>query len=740
MPRAAHALPLVALLLAAAAPTPATPPVAPVHPVTDHLWGRAIVDPYRWMEAEPEPQFRDYLHAEDSYARGLIDRIAGRRALLADIASVSGLTTGIGAMSAVGDTLFYLERDPGADIARLFARRPDGRQTLLVDPARYGTASSHAAIDQFAASPDARSVVVGVSLGGSEEDTLHILDTRTGAFAAETIDRAEYAAASWLPDGKSFFYARLPVVPPDTPPAQRWYHLRVFRHVVGTDPAGDPVVLDSDHLPFAFPAAQKYPSLTTVPGSDHVIAEVNDSVSPEVALFTAPLEAIGKGATPWREIASASDAVTAWALRGDTITLLTHEGAPLSRLVTEDLRAPGFAHAHALGAPPGGGVLTGLAMSSDAVWVASRVGATFRLARDRGDGQGFRDVALPFAGTITPSDGEPGTLVADPRVPGAFVGLESWVHPLAWYAVAAAGEVADTGLVAPFPRDLAPYRAQEISVPARDGTPIPVSIVSRRDAKQDGRRPTEVSAYGSYGISYDPYFDPRLLPWLDRGGVLVVAHVRGGGEKGSAWHAAGKIATKENTITDAIDVANAMVARGLTDHAHLAGEGTSAGGITIGGAVTQDPSLYRAALIRVGETDALRAEFTENGPSNIPESGSVGDRAQFASLLAMDSYVHVRPGVRYPAVLLTGGADDPRVAVWEPAKMTARLQAATASGRPVLFRVEFDAGHGIGSTRAQADAEQADEDAFLLWQMGEPGWSLLPSPSPSPATPSSNGL
>ncbi len=202
---------------------------------------------------------------------------------------------------------------------------------------------------------------------------------------------------------------------------------------------------------------------------------------------------------------------------------------------------------------------------------------------------------------------------------------------------------------------------------------------------------------------------------------MVFAHVRGGGEKGAPWHDAGKIATKENTITDSIDAARAMVARGLTDHAHLAGEGTSAGGITIGGAITQDPGLYRAALIRVGETDALRSEFTENGPSNIPEFGSVRNKAQFPSLFAMDAYQHVRKGVRYPAVLLTGGADDPRITVWEPAKMTARLQAATASGRPVLFRVEFDAGHGIGSTRAQRDAETADESAFLLWQMQEPG-------------------
>ncbi len=228
--------------------------------------------------------------------------------------------------------------------------------------------------------------------------------------------------------------------------------------------------------------------------------------------------------------------------------------------------------------------------------------------------------------------------------------------------------------------------------------------------------------YGSYGISYDPAFAATFLPWLDRGGIYAIAHVRGGGEGGQAWHDAGKIATKQNTITDFIACAETLIARHDTDRAHLAGEGTSAGGILIGGAITQRPDLFRAALIRVGATNTIREELTAGGPANIPEFGTVKDARQFPSMLAMDAYNHVRRGVAYPAVLLTGGADDPRVTVWIPAKMTAKLQAATASKRPVLFRVEFDAGHGIGSTRQQTDDERADEFAFLLWQFGEPAY------------------
>ena len=726
MPRPSLSLLLLASIPLVGAAPASGPPVAPVHPVTETIWGRTVTDPYRWMESEPEPQFGDYLHAEDRYARGLLTRIHGRDKLLADISAVSGLTTSVSAATPVAGALFFLRRDRGEDIGKLFRRDGDGKETLLLDPATFGTATSHAAIDQFAVSPDGSRVVVGVSLGGSEEDTLHVVDGVTAAAIPGTIDRAEYAAASWLPDNRSFFYARLPVVAPNTPPAERWYHLKVFRHVLGTDPDRGPVVLDSDHLPFAFPAAQKYPSIIVTPGSDRVLAEVNDSVSPEIELFTAPLASLDRPNVPWALVASSDDDVTGFAQRGDTLYLMTHKDAPLYKVVREDLAHPGFSAATSLALPPGG-VVTGIAATSDALWVASRVGATFRLARGdatTGSDRGFHVVALPFAGTIDPAIEGEGGLVADPRDSDATVSLESWVHPRVWLHAASTGVVTDAGIVPPFPRDLSPYRAVETSITARDGTSVPVSIIARRDAPHDGHRPTEIIAYGSYGISYDPYFAVDYLPWYDRGGVVVFAHVRGGGEKGAPWHEAGKIATKENTITDSIDAANAMVARGLTDHVHLAGEGTSAGGITIGGAITQDPGLYRAALIRVGETDALRSEFTENGPSNIPEFGSVRNKAQFPYLFAMDAYQHVRKGVRYPAVLLTGGADDPRITVWEPAKMTARLQAATASGRPVLFRVEFDAGHGIGSTRAQRDAETADESAFLLWQMQEPGWKL----------------
>jgi prolyl oligopeptidase len=200
--------------------------------------------------------------------------------------------------------------------------------------------------------------------------------------------------------------------------------------------------------------------------------------------------------------------------------------------------------------------------------------------------------------------------------------------------------------------------------------------------------------------------------------VIAIAHVRGGGEYGEEWYRAGYKLTKQHTIDDFLASAEYLIANRYTTPQRLSGEGTSAGGILIGGAITQRPDLFAAALIRVGCSDALRMEFEPNGPPNIAEFGTVKEADGFKALYAMDAYQHVKEPTRYPAVLLTAGINDPRVDPAQAAKMTARLQAATASGKPVLLRVDYDAGHGFGSTRSQHDLEFADEFSFVLWQEG----------------------
>jgi prolyl oligopeptidase len=234
--------------------------------------------------------------------------------------------------------------------------------------------------------------------------------------------------------------------------------------------------------------------------------------------------------------------------------------------------------------------------------------------------------------------------------------------------------------------------------------------------------------YGAYGITMNPFFSPTLLAWLERGGVFAVAHVRGGGEYGEEWHLAGKEGTKRNTWKDFIACAEYLIKQRYTSPQHLAGTGTSAGGILIGRAITERPDLFRAAVPRVGVMNALRTEHEPGGPANIPEFGTTKIEAGFRALREMDAVEHVRPGVRYPAVLLTAGVHDSRVEAWQPAKMAAVLQERSASGYPVLLRVGFDAGHGMGLTKSQRVDEMADIYAFLLWQLEGTGAAGPPVP------------
>jgi len=284
----------------------------------------------------------------------------------------------------------------------------------------------------------------------------------------------------------------------------------------------------------------------------------------------------------------------------------------------------------------------------------------------------------------------------------------------------AGGAVRQTDLAPLPPIDASAYATEEVMAKARDGALVPLSIVYRKGLKRDGSAPLLLEAYGAYGITLDPFFVVRWLPFLDLGGVYAVAHVRGGGELGEEWHLAGQKAQKFRSWQDLEDCALNLVQAGYTAHRRLAVIGESAGGITVGRLLTEKPELAAAVISMVGVSDAMRSEFSPNGPPNIPEFGSVRTQQGCHDLMAMDAYQHVHDGVKYPAVLLTTGLHDPRVAAWEPAKMAARLQAATASKNPVLLRVDADAGHGFGSTRQQRDVLMADVTAFILWRAGDP--------------------
>jgi prolyl oligopeptidase len=619
----------------------------------------------------------------------------------------------------VGEAVFYLRQDPDADLPALVWReRPDGPERVLLDPSTMA-GQAHSAIDWYVPSPDGHYVACGVSEGGSERSTLRVIEVESGGLLEDAISRVHFSFVSWLNDNGSFgsfIYHRYREPDPGTPPDERRFDSRSHLHRLGDDPDRDLVVLGRDLSELVQMTARDRPFIAVSPRGTWLLAIVSHSALGErtteqlsdCTLYLAPRGGLADPATcPWRMVARVEDDVTAYALTEDTLYLVTGRDAPRYRVVAVPLASSDVTRTSVVVAETPR-VVEAVMVAGEYLVVRELDGGTGRLRRVSLAGGEPEDIALPVEGTIL-------EWAADPDRPEVLLQLASWTaSPRVYRCDVPAGAIEDTRWVGPSPIDFGAVEAHELQVPARDGVLIPLSIVHRGGLRRDGENPTLLTAYGSYGHPFVPKFRPEMMAWYERGGVYAVAHVRGGGEHGREWHEAGRGVRKETTITDFIDCAQYLIARGYTRPGRLAGEGESAGGITAGGALVRRPDLWATMVLHVPVTNALRNEFGENGPINVPEFGSVSTEQGLRGLLIMDAYLRIQDGTPYPAVLLTAGMNDPRVDVWQPAKIAARLQAATRSGRPVLLRIEEQAGHGEGSTRSQEDSLLADEFAFLL--------------------------
>ena len=698
---------------------PISPPVAPVENVTNSYFGTVVVDPYRYMEDLSASNTVAWLKAQNDYTHLQLDRIPGRASLLARIQELDNAVA-----ARVGDIrrmpagrYFYLKRLPQDNTFKLYVRKGlTGTETLLFDPETFAKAAGKPfAINYYQPSLDGGYVACGLSAAGSEDAVIHLLETTTGREVDRPIDRAQFGGVNWRPDGKSFFYNRLQKMEPGMPETERYQKSRVYLHVIGADADREPPVFGYVVSPLVKMDPADDPFINTIPGSKYALGWIEHGTREDLTIYAAPLASIGKPNTPWQKICDVDDGVTDSAVRGKEIFLLTHKDAPRFKIIATSLTAPDLASARTV-VPAGNAVITALTAARDALYVQLREGSVGRLLRVPFRGQ-TEQVHLPFDGSV-------GIVAVDPRLTGVWLELGTWTKAGQIYAYDwETKEITNTGLQ-PLGRFDMPDNLESVEVKARsyDGEMVPLSITYRRGLKLDGSNPTLLRGYGAYGISIDPGFSPVLLAWCEQGGVYAVAHVRGGGECGEDWYKGGYKQTKPNTWKDFIACAEYLVQNKYTSPDRLAGSGGSAGGILIGRAITERPDFFCAAIIQVGCLDTLRLETTPNGVPNIPEFGSVKTVDGFKVLYEMSAYARVQSGTNYPAVMLATGINDPRVEPWQSAKMAARLQAATTSGKPILLRVDYQAGHGVGSTKKQGEELTADVWSFLLWQFGLPGF------------------
>lgn len=724
-----------ATCLASSVAGAATPPsVASVRPVVDDYFGNKVIDNYRYFEDLKNPEVQKWMKAQANYTRAMLDSLPGYPALLK---RVHELTTSypeaVSGVQIVGGHYYSLRTPANAQSPKLYVRDGiKGQDKLLIDPEKLpGNDKSHYSIHDYRPSPDGRYIAYLIAAGGSEEGVLHIFDVTTGKDLSETADRIDGGAPDWHPDGRTFFYTREQLLKPGMPAAAKHQNERVYLHVLGHSFEHDSVILGRGVAGTTIEVGlNEYPAVVTASNSRYAIAMVSPGTDPRLRVYAAPVAEIENGKTVWRMIAASYDDqyiagdnedYSGIALTGDSLYWLSRRNAQRGEILKLDLsRADSKPQvAVAQGELP----ISAVYASKNAIWWrVNDAGANSIHRLFLAKGAKPEALKLPYAGDVA-------DVSTDTADDGAALLTNSYLRAPTYLGVDPATDaLADDGLQPAGPLDHADDLAvDEVRVKSWDGTMVPLSIVHKKGIKLDGNNLTMITGYGAYGISVSPFYVPAMRSWYDHAQIFAFAHVRGGGELGEAWHKAGFQQTKPNTWKDFIACLQYLVDHKYTRPSKLFAWAQSAGGILIGRAIEERPDLFGVAVIRVPAADMLRFQTTVNGPDNIPEFGDVRTPNGFKALYVMSPYAHVQDGVRYPPTLVYAGFNDQRVAAWIPAKFAARLQAATTSGKPVLLRVDYDAGHtGFDTTRAQSDLDTADMLAFALWQTGDPDFQPKP--------------
>ena len=676
------------------------PPVRAAQvPVTSTFHGVDVTEEYRWLEEAASAEATAWTKAQQHRSGTYFGGIPWRGALRARAGQLlrSG-TTAYTRLSSGGGAFFALKVQAPRQHPFLVALTDlddPAAERVVVDPDVIDP-SGETAIDFFVPSPDGKRVAVSLSEHGTEDGTLHVYDVDSGEVADEPIPHVNLMGGSvaWRHDGSGFWYTRC--ADPAGFRQQVW-----FRELGGAP----------DRVDLAGPFADERIAenfLSASPDGRWVMDRVQKGDGGEWQVF---LRGQGTGGS-WRQVAGIPDKCVQAVLGTDALYLLSFRDAPRGKVLRLPLTSGATVAEAGEIVQAGDTVIEDLAVTHETVWVADMDGGPQQVRALDGNGSPLPRVEIPPMSSVSSHSARLTALGPDL----VAWSLESFTEPATWWVAARGQAPRPTALRTVTPVDLSGYEATREFATSKDGTRVPLSVIAAPGTPRDGSAPALLTAYGGYGISLVPRFDPGLLLWLEQGGVYAVANIRGGGEYGEQWHHAGRLAAKQNSFDDFIACADHLHTSGITSRERLAIMGGSNGGLLMGAALTQRPDIARAVIAAVPVMDALRAETTANGSFNTPEYGTVQDQEQFTALLAYSPYHNVADGTAYPAILLTAGENDTRVDAWHAKKMTARLQKATSSGRPVLLRLE-SAGHLAGSLDQVID-KTTDWYAFLFDQLG----------------------
>ena len=711
-------------VLAAASPSLAQVEYPPTRTVdaTDTYFGTTYKDPYRWLEDLKDQTVQSWFKAQATVTDGLLGRIPARDALADEWLRLDRLQPAkYNAIVFESGRVFYKKTLGGENVGKLYYRDGwKGAENLLFDPATFKPRGARegdvTTIQGMSASPDGKYVALGFSAAGAEYSEIRIVDVARRELLPESW-YPSYGPIGWTMDSSSLLYDMGKVF--DTKSPEIELNRKTKLHKLGTPVSADIDFFSNEANPDLGIAPKEFPqAFIDESYPDYVIGYVG-TVQQEMRLYYAPSAQMKHEKLEWKVLARTTDnLVRGVAFYKDRVYAVTHEGAPRYKLVRTSVAHPDWTRAETV-LPEAGDSIQSIVKSKSFLYVVYSDGITGRVVKYDLDGGKASEIKLPASGSVDVS-------CPDFRTNQCIVYITSWVQPTTLWDFDAdtdrfAKSIFNTAVSYPGFENLI---TEEVAARGHDGTMVPLSIIRSKDTKLDGSANAILEGYGAYGISYTPAFSVRRSLAL-HGVVLGYCHPRGGSEKGEAWYKAGYKTTKPNTWKDFIACAEYLVEKGYTSPGRLAGTGTSAGGILISRAITERPELFGAAICNVGCANAMRMEFSPNGPVNTPEFGTVADPVEAKALFEMDGVQHVKPGIRYPAVLGVAGWNDPRVAPWEPGKFVAALQAASASGKPVLLKVNYDNGH-FTEEKLVTFKNFAGQYAFVLWQTGHKEFQPTP--------------
>jgi prolyl oligopeptidase len=678
------------------------PPKAKSEPVTDTVQGHQITDPYRYMEDASNPDTRQYVQQQLAYTRSVLDKLPGRDIIQARLEQLLTIGT-IGAPQMGGNYYFYTRREGHQNQPVLYVREGlSGTDRTLVDANQMSTDGT-VALDWWFPSETGKYVAYGTSASGSEESTLHIVETATGKILSDAIERTRFASVAWKNDDSGFYYTRHPKKG-DVPPGEEVYHVKAFYHPLGSDPAADPLIFGEGRN------AQDIPSVSLSEDDRWLLITVFEGWA-KSELYLQDL----KAGTPPAEITTGKEFLYGGDFFQGRLYITTNEDAPRYRVfVTEAASAKRENWKELI--PQTDAVLQSASVVGGELYAQYEHNATSQLSLYSLQGKKLRDIALPAIGSVFASGGK-----WDRNE--VFFGFHSYTFPPSIYHYDLKTGKEDLWAKVDAPSiDPTKFEVEQVWYHSKDGTRVPMFVVHKKGLQKNGKNPTLLTGYGGFNISMTPSFSRSAFLWMEHGGVYAVANLRGGAEFGEDWHRAGMLGKKQNVFDDFIAAAEYLISAKYTDKDHLAIQGGSNGGLLMGAMITQRPDLFRAVICALPLLDMLRYQNFQIAKLWIAEYGSAEDPKQFDWLYAYSPYHHVKQGTEYPAILFMTADTDTRVDPMHAKKMNALMQAEAANGqskdRPILLRIESKAGHGQGKPVTKQIEESTDVYSFLFWQLG----------------------